>query len=119
MAVALASCFPTLTPVDPTAANAPVIFSCSDGECVITAQEPITEVYAALDGPVASRYCSGAVTVQPRPCAPVAGNWRALDLPLGDYGLMVTVGRVDKPLGPLSFADINTEAGSFRAELRP
>jgi len=109
----LAACVPTLTENSER-----VTFTCTTGECVITADAPITEVYAAVDGPIASRYCSGAVTVQPRPCEPVAGDWRALDVPLGNYSLTLAVGRVDKPPGA-GFADVNlvNARESFRVEL--
>jgi len=115
LALPLSSCFPTLTEGSPR-----VQFSCAKGECVIAADAPITEVYAAVDGPIASRYCSGAVTAQPRPCAPVAGEWRALDLPPGSYGLRVVVARIDKSPGD-AFADVNIEGAreSFRVELTP
>lgn len=118
----LVSCAPTLTPVDPTDPEPPVRFTCTEGECAITAASAILEVYAAIDGPVTSKYCAGAVTVQPRPCKPVAGNWRALDLPAGSYGLRVLVGRIDKPPGTLEgFADVNllNARESFRVELTP
>jgi len=97
-----------------------VQFSCAEGECVITADTNVTEAYIALESPVTSRYCMGAVTVQPRPCEPVAGDWRALDLPPGSYGLRVVVGRIDKPPGA-GFANVNLENGreSFRVELTP
>ncbi len=115
LALPLTSCFPTLTEDSPR-----VQFTCATSECVITADAAILEVYAAVDGPIASRYCSGAVTAQPRPCKPGAGDWRALDLPLGNYGLTLTVGRIDKPPGQ-GFADVNLEGGreSFRVELTP
>ncbi len=89
---------------------------------VITADANVTEAYIALESPVTSRYCMGAVTAQPRPCEPVAGDWRALDLPPGSYGLRVLVARIDKPPGGLSgFADVNLEGAreSFRVELTP
>lgn len=115
------SCAPTLTPIDPTDPEPPVRFTCTEGECVITARASITEAYIALKAPVTSRYCMGGVTAQPRPCKPVAGDWRALDVPPGNYGLTLTVGRIDKPLGALSFADVNLENAnqSFRVELTP
>jgi len=122
LALLLTSCVPTLTTVDPTDPGAPVRFTCAKGECVITADANVTEAYVSLEGPVTSRYCSGAVTVLPRPCKPVAGDWRALDLPPGNYGLRVVVARIDKPPGMLEgFADVNLENvnESFRVELRP
>lgn len=111
----LTACVPTLTEDSER-----VRFSCAGGECVITADAPITEAYVALEGPVESRYCMGAVTAQPRPCAPVVGQWRALDVPPGSYGMRLVVGRIDKP--PVQgFADVNLEGAreSFRVELTP
>ncbi len=119
LALPLTSCFPTLTED-----SSRVQFTCATGECVIAADADILEAYIALESPVTSKYCMGAVTAQPRPCEPVAGDWRALDLPLGNYGLRVLVGRIDKPPGEgkaKGFADVNLEGAreSFRAELKP
>lgn len=117
LALPLTSCFPTLTENSPR-----VQFTCAKGECVITADADITEAYIGIEGGIESRYCSGAVTVQPRPCKPVAGNWRALDLPPGNYGLRVAVARIDKPPGMLQgFANVNLKNAreSFRVELTP
>ncbi len=119
-ALLLNSCIPTLTPVDPTDPVPPVVFTCAGGECVITAKAEILEAYVAVNGPISSIYCSGGVTAQPRPCEAVVGEWRALDVPPGEYGRRLLVGRVDK-VPKAGFADVNLAdtRESFRAELTP
>ncbi len=111
----LSACVPTLTED-----SSRVAFTCVQSECVITADAPITEAYVGLEGPVSSRYCMGEVTAQPRPCVPVVGAWRALDVPPGNYGLRLVVGRIDKPPAA-GFADVNLAGAreSFRVELTP
>lgn len=111
----LTSCVPTLTEDSER-----VTFSCACGECVITADALISKAYIGVEAAIESCYCMGAVTAPPRPCAPVVGEWRALDVPPGSYGVRLVVGRIDKPPAQ-GFADVNLEGAreSFRVELTP
>lgn len=104
----LAACVPTLES-DPAEVAKHVTFSC-ESVCVVSAPgETITAVYAGIDGPIESSYCSGVVTAVARPCVAVEKEFRALVLVTGSYGNRVVLGRPLKPPGAKSFARVNLE----------